>query len=69
MVTKRKPGQKKGKAKVGKLKLNKETVKELTDSDLKQVAGGKLGPGSGPLCTRDFYCQDYPSLRVCKENR
>lgn len=32
MVAKRKPGQKGGKVKVGKLKLNKETVKDLTDS-------------------------------------
>lgn len=29
MVTKRKAGQKRGKVKVGKLKLNKETVKDL----------------------------------------
>jgi len=37
-------GQKKGsgkaKVKVGKVKVNNETVKDLTDSDLKKVTGG-----------------------------
>ena len=33
--------QKKGRVKVGKLKLNKETVKDLTDSEKKQIKGGR----------------------------
>ncbi|MGH9944669.1 MAG: hypothetical protein ACRD9R_20165 [Pyrinomonadaceae bacterium] len=31
----------KGKVKVGKLKLNKESVKDLTGSQQKQIRGGK----------------------------
>lgn len=38
MVTKSKPTQKQ--VKVGKLKLNKETVKDLTANDAKKVKGG-----------------------------
>ncbi len=42
MVTsKSKSGQQKGKVKVGKLKLNRETVKDLTDSERKRVKGGR----------------------------
>lgn len=40
MVTKSKAGQKKSKVKVGKLKLNKETVKDLTGKEKKQIKGG-----------------------------
>jgi natural product precursor len=43
MVTKSRTGSsgtKKGKVKVGKLKLKKETVKNLEDKDLKNVKGG-----------------------------
>lgn len=36
--------QKKSRVKVGKLKLNKETVKDLTGSDEKKVKGGMLPP-------------------------
>ena len=42
----------KGKVKVGKLDLNKETVKNLTSSEAKKVKGGK-GEGGGtrpPAC-------------------
>ena len=35
-------GQKKSRVKVGKLKLNKETVKDLTGGKQKQVKGGLL---------------------------
>ena len=38
--TKTKGSQKKGKVKVGKLQLNKETVKELTGGEKKQLRGG-----------------------------
>jgi hypothetical protein len=40
MVTKSKTRQKKGSVHVGKLKLNKETVKDLAAEDLKKVKGG-----------------------------
>jgi hypothetical protein len=40
MTTKKETGEKKGKVKVGKLNLNKETVKELTGSQAKRVQGG-----------------------------
>ena len=42
MVTKSKAGQKKGRVKVGKLKLNKETVKDLTASEKKKVKGAVI---------------------------
>lgn len=32
--------QKKGRVKVGKLKLNRETVKDLADSEARRVKGG-----------------------------
>ena len=53
MVTKTKKGsQKKGKVNVGKLKLNKETIKGLTGSEQKQIKGGLVGPGSNqPGCS------------------
>ena len=46
MVTKSKSktGEKKGKVKVGKLKLNKETVKELRTGERKEIRGGVLDP-------------------------
>ncbi len=46
MVTKKKRTgvpAKKGKVKVGKLKLERETVKDLSGSERKQIKGGALG--------------------------
>jgi hypothetical protein len=40
MVAKKKTGEKKGKVKVGKLELNKETVKDLTSGERRQIKGG-----------------------------
>ena len=40
MVTKNKTGQKEEKVKVGKLKVNKETVKDLNPSQAKGIRGG-----------------------------
>ena len=40
MVSKNKTGEKKGKVKVGKLRLNRETVKDLTAREEKQIKGG-----------------------------
>jgi|GEM_PF-5446840 len=59
MVTKSKKNiavekeQKKGRVKVGKLKLNKETVKELTTREADKIKGGVfLGTGAN-----DIHCQ------------
>jgi len=40
MVSKTNKGQKESKVKVGKLKLNKTTVKALTSNQEKQIKGG-----------------------------
>jgi len=40
MVSKNKTAEKRGKVKVGKLKLNKHTVKDLTSIERKQIKGG-----------------------------
>ncbi len=52
MVTKsKKTGAKKGRVKVGKLKLNKETVKDLTGSEGKKIKGGAARtPGTNASC-------------------
>ena len=58
MVTKKKQSttDKRGKKKVNELKLNKETVKDLTDSEADGVKGGALAHGDttiyscGPTC-------------------
>jgi hypothetical protein len=57
MVTKKKSTStkqaKKGRVKVGKLKLNKETVKNLTDKDQSQLKGGAKARGNNTtVCTR-----------------
>jgi hypothetical protein len=41
--TKTKTTQKKGKVKVGKLVLNKESVEDLTGSERKRIKGGMIG--------------------------
>lgn len=46
MVTKRKAGQKQRRVKVGKLKLNKETVKDLSKQEARAIKG------QGEPCTR-----------------
>ena len=48
MVTKTKAGQKKRKVKVLKLKLNKETVKDLSAEEEKKVKGGRIRPPPPP---------------------
>jgi hypothetical protein len=47
MVTKAKKGaasEKKGRVKIGKLKLNKETVKDLSGKEAKGIKGGMMKP-------------------------
>lgn len=59
MVVKKKStseqGELKGKVKVGKLKLNRETVKDLTSEQQKRVKGGLLGNAS-TSCSVNFKC-------------
>jgi hypothetical protein len=45
MVTKTKTGKKKGKVKVSKLKVNKETVNDLTGAQKKNIRGGAIREG------------------------
>lgn len=58
MVTKSRKGaagakkQSKGRAKVGKLSLNKETVKDLRSSEQKQIKGG--------MAAKTNKCGDFP---------
>jgi hypothetical protein len=53
MVAKNKTGEKRGKVEVDKLKLKKETVKDLTGSQQKQVKGGANDQnGMYTACTR-----------------
>ena len=63
MVTKsKKQGttEKKRKVKVGELKLNKETVKDLTGGQQKQIKGGKR---KGNMCT-DTSCDCGGEVRL-----
>ena len=60
MVTKKSKDQSKGKVKVGKLDLKKETVKDLTGSEGKRIKGG-LAARPTPKCgdfpkTADTVC-------------
>ena len=42
MVDKNKTGETRGKVEVGKLKLKKETVRELTGSEQREIKGGVI---------------------------
>ena len=61
MVTKKKGTStkeaKKGRVKVGKLKLNKETVKNLTNKDQSQLKGGARPRINGSTVCTQGYCQ------------
>ena len=61
MVSKKKSAStkqaKKGRVKVGKLKLNKETVKNLTDRDQSQLKGGARPRINGSTNCTLGYCQ------------
>ena len=57
MVDKNKTGEKRGKVEVGKLKLKKETVKDLTYRQQKEIKGGQANTAAtcecvGTVCTR-----------------
>ena len=60
MVTKSKAEGKKGKIQVGNLKLNKETVKDLTPQESKKIKGGA---SDHPLC------DDWTHSRPCALNK
>ena len=61
MVTKKKNASskeaKKSRVKVSKLKLNKETVKNLTNRDQKQLKGGARPRINGSTACTLGYCQ------------
>ena len=61
MVTKKKTGEKKSKIMVDKLKVNKETVKDLTDAEKQKVQGGLRPRGASavscaPTCDGSYTC-------------
>jgi hypothetical protein len=61
MVTKNKTGEKNDKIKVGKLELNKETVKDLNDAESKKVKGGARprqasANSCAPTCDGSYTC-------------
>jgi len=59
--------KKKGRVKVGKLKLNKETIKDLTDSEQKRAKGGIRAVDedhSKPVEN----CLSYTCVTVCTRN-
>jgi len=53
----------KRKIEVGKLKLNKETVKDLTTGEAKDVKGGFAGSGTCPsaICKIPPYTSEWPT--------
>ena len=51
MVTKTKTGEKKSKVKVSKLNVNKETLKDLSNSEEKEIKGGR-----GPISISSCWC-------------
>jgi hypothetical protein len=63
MVTKNKTGEKRGKVKVGKLKLNKETVKDLSAEEQKKVKGGLGTLTCSTVCFCSLNC-----TKACTEN-
>lgn len=61
MVTKSKAtktASKKSRVKVGKLKLNKETIKDLTGDEARRVRGGAMGTivGTSRVCGNTKGC-------------
>ena len=58
--------EKKGKIKVDKLKLNNETIRDLTESDQKGVKGGiRVGEDhSNPVAN----CLSFTCVTVCTRN-
>ena len=65
MVTKNKSkgvqSKEKGRVEIGKLKLNKETVKDLTSGEAKDVKGGFGGSGTCPSAI----CKEPPWSAKC----
>ncbi len=54
---------KKGRVKVGKLKLNKETVKDLTDSEAKKIKGGAAARTTCSIAESMIGCAT--TVRIC----
>jgi hypothetical protein len=53
MVAKKSSGKKGGRVKVGKLKLTKETVKDLTKTEAKKIKGG--GTRKNAICAANIH--------------
>ncbi|PYS92924.1 MAG: hypothetical protein DMF64_07285 [Acidobacteria bacterium] len=58
--------QKKGKVKVGKLKLNKETIKDLTGNEARRIKGGVAIPYEDAKQSRQSCPGDTNKLCGCK---
>jgi len=61
MVTKNNTDEKSDRAKVGKLELNKETVKDLSDAETQKVKGGMRprqasAQSCAPTCDGSYTC-------------
>lgn len=54
MVTKNKTSERKEKVKIGKLKLNKVTVKDLAGGEEKKVRGGAAKDKTLVVCPTEF---------------
>ena len=69
MVTKKKStGEKeakRGRIEVGKLKLNKETVKDLTTGEKKKVRGAAIGNATANNADLASYCDGRCPSRTC----
>ncbi len=66
MVTKSKTGGKKGKVTIGKLKLNRETVKDLTGGEERQIKGGaKPRPETEVSCGQNSCRASLCRVGVC----
>ena len=68
VATNKKVATKKGRVKVGKLKLNKETIKNLATSQQKKVKGGRLGADAPPITAVYGTCGGgtcYPNIPTC----
>jgi hypothetical protein len=51
--------EKKGRVKVSKLQVNKETIKDLTHKEAEQIKGGGIAQPSAQACTSYLYPNCY----------
>jgi len=48
--------EKKGRVNIGKLRVNKETVENLTDKEAEQIKGGAMAYSNDSICISDCKC-------------